>query len=143
MKSIVFFDNDKDSLMERDWYFKQASPDRYLLLKEFAAENKKHMTEAEYVLWQALRAKRLNGYRFVRQYIIGDYIVDFANLYMKLVIEVDGGYHSEPRQIEDDRVRTHHLEEMGFSVMRFTNEEVLFDLDATLQTIEQYLDNNN
>ena len=111
-----------------------------MLLKEFASENKKHMTEAESVLWEALRAKRLGGYRFVRQYIIGDYIVDFANLYMKLIIEVDGGYHSEPKQMEDDQVRTCHLEQMGFSVMRFTNEEVLFDLDNTLETIQQYLD---
>ena len=126
--------------MKKDWYQYQASPDRYMLLKEFASENKKHMTEAESVLWEALRAKRLGGYRFVRQYIIGDYIVDFANLYMKLIIEVDGGYHSEPKQMEDDQVRTYHLEQMGFSVMRFTNEEVLFDLDNTLETIQQYLD---
>lgn len=111
-----------------------------MLLKEFASENKKYMTEAERVLWEALRSKRLNGHRFVRQYIIGDYIVDFACLYQYLVIEVDGGYHSEPKQMEDDKVRTYHLEQMGFSVIRFTNEEVLFDLDNTLETIREYLD---
>jgi len=125
--------------MKKDWYHNQASPDRYLLLKGFAAENKKHMTEAECVLWDALRAKRLSGSRFFRQYIIGDYIVDFVNLYIKLIIEVDGGYHSEPKQKEDDEVRTFNLERMGFSVMRFTNEEVLFDLDNTLTRIDNYL----
>ena len=81
----------------------------------------------------------MNGSRFVRQYIIGDYIVDFANLYTKLIIEVDGGYHSEPRQAEDDEIRTQHLEAMGFRVIRFSNEEVLFDIEKTLETIELYI----
>lgn len=98
------------------------------------------MTEAESILWEALRAKRLNGHRFVRQHVIADYIVDFACLYHNLVIEVDGGYHTEPRQVEDDLVRTSRLEELGFSVLRFTNEEVLFDIVSTIRKISDYLD---
>lgn len=123
-----------------DCYYNQASPDRYLLLKEFAHQNKRHATEAESVLWQALRAKRLGGYRFMRQFIIGDYIVDFANIYTKLVIEVDGGYHAERTQQEDDALRTERLQGMGFSVIRFTNEEVLFDLEHTLEVILENLE---
>ena len=126
-------------MSKRDWYQNLASPDRYMLLKSFASENKKHMTDAERALWSALRSRQLNGSRFVRQYIIGDYIVDFANLYTKLIIEVDGGYHSEPRQTEDDENRTQHLEAMGFRVIRFSNEEVLFDIEKTLETIELYI----
>jgi len=76
----------------------------------------------------------------MRQYIIGDYIVDFVNIYTKLIIEVDGGYHSEPRQQEDDALRTERLESMGFHVIRFTNEQVLFDLDQTLEEIEKDLE---
>lgn len=75
----------------------------------------------------------------MRQYIIGDYIADFVNLYMKLVIEVDGGYHMERTQQEDDAIRTQWLEEHGFRVIRFTNEEVLFDLDHTLDVILEHL----
>lgn len=125
--------------MGRESYYNQASPDKYSLLKRFASENKKNMTDAEIVLWDALRLKRLDGAKFNRQYIIGDYIVDFVNLYTKLIIEVDGGYHSEPRQMEDDQFRTSVLEGMGFRVIRFTNEEVLFDLDKTLEEIEKNL----
>lgn len=97
------------------------------------------MTEAERVLWQCLRRYQKDGHRFMRQYIIADFIVDFVSLYEKLVIEVDGGYHAEREQQEDDAVRTENLQKLGFTVIRFTNEEVLFDIDQTLATIEQQL----
>ena len=76
---------------------------------------------------------------FLRQYIIGDYITDFACLEPKLVIEVDGGYHSEPRQVEDDAIRQEWLERQGFKVIRFTNEEVEFDIDNTINIIKSAL----
>lgn len=75
----------------------------------------------------------------MRQYVIADYIVDFVSLYEKLVIEVDGGYHAEREQQEDDAVRTDNLQKLGFTVIRFTNEQVLFDIDQTLATIERQL----
>ena len=111
-----------------------ASPDRYLLLKAFAKENRKYMTEAESVLWSSIKGNAL-GHKFLRQHIIGDYIVDFFCRDCQLVIEVDGGYHSERTQQEDDAVRQQCLEEMGYKVIRFTNEEVLFNLDKTINTI--------
>ena len=85
-------------------FWKVASPDRYGILKEYARENRKNMTEGETALWNALSDNAL-GVRFIRQYIIGDYIVDFYCRKNKLVIEVDGGYHSEPHQQEDDKIR--------------------------------------
>ena len=118
--------------------FKTAAPDRYGLLKEFARENRKNATLAEHVLWDELRENEL-GVRFLRQHIIGDYIVDFLALEVGLIIEVDGAYHSERQQEEDDERRTRELKTMGFEVIRFTNEEVLYDTNKVIEDIIQKL----
>ena len=117
--------------------YKTASPDRYGLLKAFARENRKNATLAETVLWEYLR-DGARGEKFLRQHIIGDYIVDFVSRHNGLVIEVDGGYHSEPRQKEDDQCREQALEQMGYHVIRFTNEEVLNEMDYVMERIESY-----
>jgi len=96
------------------------------------------MTEAESALWKYLKGNSL-GHKFLRQYIIGDYIVDFFCRDRQLVIEVDGGYHSERTQQEDDKVRQQWLEEMGYKVVRFSNEAILVDIKTTLDTIINYL----
>lgn len=114
--------------------FRTSSPDRYRILKDFARENRKNMTEAESVLWNSLRNKSL-GVKFLRQHIIGDYIVDFVCQETGLIIEVDGGYHSEPCQKEDDETRTKYLESKGFKVIRFTNEEILFNIESVINRV--------
>lgn len=111
-----------------------ASPIEYELLKGFAKENRKYMTEAESALWNYLKGNSL-GHKFLRQHIIGEYIVDFLCRDKSLVIEVDGGYHSERTQQEDDAVRQEWLEQRGYKVIRFTNEEVLFDMEGTVRRI--------
>ncbi|MBR4434155.1 MAG: DUF559 domain-containing protein, partial [Bacteroidaceae bacterium] len=73
---------------------KWAASDRYLILKEFARQNRLNPTDAELILWRELREKML-GTRFFRQYVIADYIVDFVSLQYKIIIEVDGSYHLE------------------------------------------------
>lgn len=118
--------------------YKTASPDRYELLKAFARENRKNATLAENVLWEYLRNGEL-GEKFLRQHIIGDYIADFVSRHDGLVIEVDGGYHSEPRQQEEDKLREEVLEQMGYHVIRFTNEEVLCDIENVLNQIENHI----
>ena len=115
-----------------------ASPDRYLLLKNFAQENKRFPTEAEELLWEHIRAKRLSV-KFNRQHIIGDYIVDFVCIERKLVVEVDGGYHTEYEQIEKDEHRTERLNDMGFQVIRFSNEDVCSDINKVLKEIKRNL----
>ncbi len=121
--------------------FKTAAPDRYGLLREFARKNRKNATLAEQVLWEELREKEL-GVRFLRQHIIGDYIADFIALEVGLIIEVDGSYHSEPQQEEDDERRTRKLKTMGFDVIRFTNEDVLYNtnkvIDDIIQKLQEY-----
>ena len=117
--------------------YKSAASDRYGLLKAFARENRKNATLAESVLWEHLRNGTL-GEEFMRQHVIGDYIVDFVSRHGGLVIEVDGGYHSEPRQQDDDKLREEQLEQIGYHVIRFTNEEVLYDTENVIEQIEQY-----
>ncbi|MBQ8283066.1 MAG: endonuclease domain-containing protein [Paraprevotella sp.] len=121
--------------------YKTASPDRYAGLKDFARENRKNATLAERVLWENVR-NNLLGVRCLRQHIIGDYIVDFYIPDSKLVIEVDGGYHAEREQREDDAVREEILNKMGYRVVRFSNEKVLYDTDKTLETIIKIIGND-
>ena len=114
--------------------YKTASPDRYRLLKRFALENRKNQTLAEQVLWNHIRAEQL-GVKVLRQHIIGDYIVDFLIPDVCLIIEVDGQYHAKFRQIQEDEQREETLNRMGYRLIRFTNEEVLYDTDNVLETI--------
>ncbi len=115
-----------------------ARPSAYKLLKELQLENKKQPTQSEIILWECLRSKKL-GYKFRRQHIIDEFIVDFVCLEKKLVIEVDGGYHNHPEQKEADELRTQILKELKFRVLRFTNEEIIGSIDASLKKIETIL----
>lgn len=117
-----------------------ASPDRYRLLKEFAKENKKFPTEAETILWSQIKGKQLDV-KFNRQHVIGDYIVDFVAIKQRLIIEVDGGYHSELSQFEKDEFRTEKLSNMGFEVIRFSNEEIICNIDSVLNKLQTIISN--
>ena len=124
--------------MSFEYKYNFASPDRYLQLKEFAKKNKQYSTDAERLIWQYLRGNGLGG-KFNRQYIISDYIVDFVCLERKLIVEIDGGYHSEYEQIQKDEHRTEHLNKLGFKVVRYTNEEVFEDIERVLLNIKEEL----
>ncbi|QYS91530.1 endonuclease domain-containing protein [Flavobacterium covae] len=96
-------------------------------------------TEAEKMLWNVLSDKGIDGFKFRRQHIIGEYIVDFVCLEKQLVIEVDGAVHNNKEQIEHDRFRTEWLESKGFKVIRFKNDEVLNNLFQTIEIIGKEL----
>ena len=115
-----------------------ADPLYYSLLHDFAKENKKHATEAELRLWHFLRGGQSGG-KFNRQHVIGKYIVDFVCLDNNLVVEVDGAYHSEREQMLWDELRTEYLAGLGFCVLRFTNEEVIFDTERVVAIIRKYV----
>jgi very-short-patch-repair endonuclease len=91
------------------------------------------MTDAERRLWEKLRHRQVAGVKFRRQAPIGSYIVDFASFERRMVIELDGGQHTE--QVEYDEQRTRWLSSQGFRVLRFWNHEVFEDLDAVLEAI--------
>lgn len=113
-----------------------ADPRLYGVLKEFAEENRKNPTEAESVLWNTLKAKGV-GLKFRRQHIIEDFIVDFFCNEKKLTIELDGGYHRVPEQMKKDEERTARLQELGYTELRFTNEQVLCEIDNIIKEIIQ------
>ncbi|MFK7115094.1 vitamin B12 dependent-methionine synthase activation domain-containing protein [Flavobacterium oreochromis] len=120
-------------------HWQTANPYNYGLLKQFAKEMRNKPTEAEKVLWQALSGKQLEGFKFRRQHIIGDYIADFICLKENLIIEVDGLIHQLPDKIVSDEERTNWLRSEGYHVIRFTNDEVLFQLDKVLKEIHASL----
>ncbi len=96
------------------------------------------MTMYECLLWKKLR-KSPNGFAFRKQHPVGKYIVDFINLDKKLIIELDGALHGEERQIIHDAIRDKFLQDLGFRIIRFWNNEVFKKMDMVLDTIYHYL----
>ena len=105
------------------YVYETADEIEYELLKANAIKNRQHSTQAENLLWLYLKGKQ-SGHKFRRQHIIGQYIADFINLRYKLIVEIDGKYHCNDEQIIKDEERTRDLEQWGYTVIRFTNEEV-------------------
>ena len=92
-----------------------------------------NQTEAESRLWQRLRDRQLAGAKFRRQAPVGPYIADFICLAAKLIVEIDGGQHAD--NAEADAARTAWLEDQGFRVLRFWNNDVLDNTDGVLEEI--------
>ncbi|VXC64888.1 conserved hypothetical protein [Enterobacterales bacterium 8AC] len=95
------------------------------------------MTEAEKTLWLQLRDRRFTGFKFRRQCPIGPYFADFLCWQARLIIELDGGQHVE--QVVYDRQRTRFLEQQGFTVIRFWNDEIFQNWEGVAQIILQHL----
>ena len=106
-----------------------------LPLLKAARELRKNMTDAERLLWQALRGKQLDGFRFRKQHPFFQYVIDFYCPSIKLAIELDGGQHNTEEGKLKDRERTAFLEQHGIHVLRFWNNEVISNLDGTLERI--------
>lgn len=116
-----------------------AEKDNHLLynknLQPFANENRKQMTKAEACLWKyVLRAKQM-GYTFNRQRPVLNYIADFMCKELKLIIEVDGYTHLLDDVIKNDMIRQQRLENAGFRVIRFKDEEVLKEINSVSKVI--------
>jgi very-short-patch-repair endonuclease len=100
--------------------------------RNHAKSLRSNMTDAERRLWYYLRAHRFAGMKFRRQALVGPYVVDFASLRQNLIIEVDGGQHADS---ESDQRRAQWLEEQGFRILRFWNNEVLNNIGGVLEAI--------
>ena len=105
----------------------------------FSKENRKTATQAEKRLWFHLRNRKLHGFKFRRQHPIGAFVADFYCHEGKLVIEVDGGYHDHISQHRYDEGRSYELEALGIQVIRFTNDEIISDINTVLCTIKAHL----
>ena len=102
-----------------------------------ARELRQRQTEAEALLWNVVRAKRLCDLKFRRQFPVGPFFADFACFDRMLIVEVDGGYHDY--QYADDRSRQKFLEDQGWFVLRFANEDVLKDIESVARAIANHL----
>ena len=91
-------------------------------------------TPAEATLWKALRNRNI-GYKFRRQHPIDRFIIDFYCAQAKLCIEIDGSSHLETKQQEYDQARTEYLEELGYKVIRFTNNDVRYRINSVIEEI--------
>ena len=122
--------------MEEEKRMKWATADAlaYTAVENNAVKNRKPMTPAEDKLWQELKGNKL-GIHFRRQHVIGMYIADFVSLKNHLVIEVDGEYHQTSEQQLVDQYRTDYLKGKGYRVIRFTNHQVLTDLESVMSII--------
>ena len=109
-----------------------AKPDIFCKAKEL----RKSMTVAEEILWEHLRDNKLDGLKFRRQHPLDIFIADFYCHEKKLVIELDGGIHDSLEQKEYDEGRTFELEEKGFKILRFRNEEVINNIEDVLSRIK-------
>lgn len=112
----------------------------YNITKELAERKRKEPTFEEGLLWQHLRNDQ-TGFHIRRQHIIGSYIVDFACIDKMLTIEIDGGYHLDPRVKQYDETRTEYLKSKGFKEIRFTNEQVRIDITSVIEEIKKQLSN--
>jgi len=105
----------------------------------FARDLRQKFTDAEKALWMKLRNRQVEAVKLRRQQPIGSYIVDFVSFERKLIIEIDGGQHNEEMTKERDEERTMRLEERGYRVMRFWNNEVLTNAEGVLERIREAL----
>jgi very-short-patch-repair endonuclease len=135
-------DDDMDSLLgerEGEYGYQWADPLYYKQLKEFALIHRMKPTQPEEVLWNALRRRQLAGCHFRRQFIIDRYIADFVCLDKRLVIEVDGLIHQLPENKENDQIRSEALKGKGYTIIRFTNKDVINENNHVIQTILSHL----
>ena len=103
---------------------------------KFAKNLRKNVTDTEKYLWKFLRGNQLEGFKFRRQQPIGKYIIDFVNLERKIIIELDGGQDLENKE---DQLRDRWLEEQGYEVLRFWDNEVFMNIEGVLEFIRKKL----
>lgn len=104
-------------------------------LKQASRNLRSHMTEAEQLLWQRIRRKQILGLQFYRQKPILSFIVDFYCPAVNLVIECDGGQHYTELGLEADQNRDHSLSELGLCTLRYSNHQILSEIDAVVEQI--------
>lgn len=108
-----------------------------MINKEKARYLRNNQTPQERKLWTIIRNRQFFGYRFLRQYCIGSYIVDFICREKKIIIEIDGGQHNQPSDIEYDIQRTEYLNSKGYKVIRFWNNDIDKNIEGVYKRLKQ------
>ena len=109
-------------------------------LKELARQLRNNSTKSEIKLWGYLKGKQMMGYDFHRQKPIENFIADFFSNKLKLVIELDGYTHGFEGVVKKDILKKERLKQLGISVLKFQNDEVLNNIDNVLRTIQYFIE---
>lgn len=105
--------------------------------KEKSRELRNNMTKQERKFWNIVRNRKFYGYRFLRQVVIGNYIVDFVCKSEFIVVEIDGGQHNFIDNINNDNLRTEYLESMGYRVLRFWNNDIDNNIEGVYEEMKK------
>ena len=108
-------------------------------LKPLARNLRSNMTDAEQLVWTKVRRKQISDCQFYLQKNIGNYIVDFYCPKAKLIVEIDGGRHYENDGIKKDRERDQYFQMLGFTVLRFSDIDLLKNVDGVVERIQEHL----
>jgi very-short-patch-repair endonuclease len=108
-------------------------------IRSNAYELRKNSTSAEQILWEEIRNKKIENVKFRRQHAIMKFIADFYCHEAKLIIEVDGDVHEQTEVKERDKGREFELEKAGIKIIRFTNEEIYYEMNSVLEKIREVL----
>jgi very-short-patch-repair endonuclease len=108
-------------------------------LKPLARNLRRNMTDAEQLIWSKVRRKQISDCQFYRQKNIGNYIVDFYCPKAKLIVEIDGGQHYENDGIKKDLERDQYFQTLGFTVLRFSDIDVLKNVNGVVERIQEHL----
>ena len=108
-------------------------------LKPLARTLRTKMTDAEQLIWSKIRRKQIGGVQFYRQKNVGHYIVDFYCPKGKLIVEIDGGQHYETGGMKKDQERDRYLHGLGLTVLRFSDIDVLKNIDGVIERIHEHL----
>ncbi|OGY36119.1 MAG: hypothetical protein A3E36_00860 [Candidatus Andersenbacteria bacterium RIFCSPHIGHO2_12_FULL_45_11b] len=100
---------------------------------------RKRMTAPELVFWTAIRSRKLKGYKFRRQYSTGRYIIDFYCPKVRLGVEIDGDSHFTNNQKQYDALRQEYINALGIKILRYTNDEIMKNLNGVLEDISKCL----
>ena len=95
------------------------------------------MTTQERKLWNIIKNKQFYNYKFLRQYVIGGYIVDFICREEKIIVEIDGGQHNQNENIKYDKNRNKYLENLGYKVVRFWNNEIDDNIEGVYRKLQE------
>ncbi len=101
---------------------------------------RKNMPASEVILWLKLRNRQMHGERFLRQYSVDQYVLDFYCPHLRLAIEVDGESHLKPDSEEYDKERQDYIEAFGIQFLRFTNDDICKNIDGVCKKIYNKID---
>ena len=112
-------------------------------LTQKARKLRKNMTAQERKIWAIISNRQFYGYKFLRQYVIGHYIVDFVCREKKIIIEADGGQHNTDINEKYDELRTNYLVSLGYKVVRFWNNEIDNNIEGVYEKLQKEFEVNN